>query len=980
MLINFNTANIHKKISKKKYFLLNNVKSYINFSNPFFIININSMNSKIVILDDSVILYQHFISDDNWETVMAFPRGGLTYLIKNDNIKFFAYIDYFYRNCLMTMDLPLYIVDEELGIDGEYSDIEELTELLNRIFPALNGDVDLTPYLKKREAAELYQPIGDYQPVGNYFDDVEYDSSGKTIDFYSQGTLVDSIDARPFIKDGMVDSVTLIELSGDTYLHIVFNTDAGKEPIDIPLGDIFDADNYYTKDEVDGLLDDKLDASAYTPTDLSNYYNKQEVDALIPEVPSLDGYATETWVKNQGYINQLKTINNISLIGEGNIQIGSGGTIDAYTKAEADAKFQPKGDYVTEATVIQYITNLQEQITNIMQTVSGCCAETGETQYRWITMTGANDYICSGTTKYNKEKKQQSTDGINWTDVSPLETRRGSTVLEVNSPDCGYVPEPQYRWKAAPVSDYMCIGTDKYYKVYYEVSYDNGVTWQHVVPEQTKRGNLIESASTDCGYIEYQYRWYQAPASDYMCSGTSKYYKEYYQVSTDGGQTWANVSPTQTRQGSLIEAQSTDCGYIAPQYRWKAAPASDYMCSGTSKYYKVYYEVSYDGGVTWQHVVPEQTKRGDLIEAQSTDCGYQPTTEYRWVTVSGEYICIGTRKYEKEKEQYRIDGGAWTDTNPLQTRTGSLIEAESTDCGYDPNDHESHYLTFKVLENGAQYSYSKDVYYSTNKGVTWTKLRAGTNTSSLSSGSKIMWKNNIIDTLDLPGYFGSNGKSFNLEGNIMSIVAGDNFKGATSNCKEIFDGMFKDMPVVSAGNLVMPNKSGCMSCMDMFSGCTALTVAPVLSSTTLSSDCYFEMFKGCTSLTTAPALPATTLTHWCYCYMFSGCTSLTQAPALPATALTDSCYCAMFKECSSLTTAPVLSAKTLEKDCYSNMFYHCSSLNYIKCLATDISANGCTTSWVSGVASTGTFVKASSMNNWTRNNNGIPSNWTVQNA
>lgn len=517
------------------------------------------MNSKIVILDDSVILYQHFISDDNWETVMAFPRGGLTYLIKNDNIKFFAFEDYLYRNCLMTMDLPLYLIDESLGIDGEYDDIQEITEILNRIFP-INSDRDLSLYLKKREAEELYQPVGDYQPVGNYFDDVEYDSSGKTIDFYSQGTLVDSIDARPFIKDGMVDSVTLIELSGDTYLHIVFNTDAGKEPLDIPLGDIFDADNYYTKQEVDGLLDDKLDASAYTPTDLSNYYNKQEVDALIPEVPSLDGYATETWVKNQGYINQLKTINNISLIGEGNIQIGSGGTIDAYTKEEADARFQPKGNYVTEATVIQYITNLQEQITNIIQTVSGCCSETGETTYRWITMTGENDYVCSGSTKYTKEKKQQSTDGgITWTDVYPAQYQRGSTILEVDSEDCGYI-EPQYRWKAAPTSDYMCSGTSKYYKVYYEVSYDNGVTWQHVVPEQTKRGNLIEANSPDCGYSpETQYRWYQAPASDYICSGTSKYYKEYYQVSTDGGQTWTNVTPIQTRVGALIESQSSDC-------------------------------------------------------------------------------------------------------------------------------------------------------------------------------------------------------------------------------------------------------------------------------------------------------------------------------------------------------------------------------------------------------------------------------------
>lgn len=35
-----------------------------------------------------------------------------------------------------------------------------------------------------------------------------------------------------------------------------------------------------------GALNGKLDASAYTPTDLSNYYNKQQVDALIPTVPT----------------------------------------------------------------------------------------------------------------------------------------------------------------------------------------------------------------------------------------------------------------------------------------------------------------------------------------------------------------------------------------------------------------------------------------------------------------------------------------------------------------------------------------------------------------------------------------------------------------------------------------------------------------------------------------------------------------------
>lgn len=485
------------------------------------------MNSKIVILNDSVILYQHYISDVAWESVLGFPRGGLTYLIKNNNIKFYAYIDYFYRNCLMTMDLPIYIVDEELGIDGEYDDIDEISQILNRIFPA-NGDQDLALYLKKSEAEETYQPIG------TYFDDVEYDSSGKTIDFYSDGALVDSIDATDFIKDGMVDQVELIELSGDTYLHIVFNTDAGKEPIDIPLGDLFDADNYYTKDEV---------------------------DALIPEVPSLDGYATETWVQNQGYINQIKTINNISLIGEGNIQIGSGGTIDAYTKEEADDRFQPKGDYVTTTTFNTYILNLTQQITSLQEAIEACCSgQTGETLYRWVTLTGPNDYICSGTTKYAKEQKQQSTDnGATWQNVSPAEYRTGSAI-ETQSTDCGYEPTIEYRWVNVS-GGYVCSGTTKYNQEKKQYRVDGG-SWIDTDPLETRRGStVIETQSTDCGYTPVQYRWYQASASDYMCYGTSKYYKEYYQVSYDGGSTWENVTPVQTRRGSLIENQSYDCGY-----------------------------------------------------------------------------------------------------------------------------------------------------------------------------------------------------------------------------------------------------------------------------------------------------------------------------------------------------------------------------------------------------------------------------------
>lgn len=67
------------------------------------------------------------------------------------------------------------------------------------------------------------------------FADVEYDSSAHTIDFYNvDGESVGSIDASDFIVDGMLDSVTL---SGST-LHFVFNTDSGKEAIDVDLSTI----------------------------------------------------------------------------------------------------------------------------------------------------------------------------------------------------------------------------------------------------------------------------------------------------------------------------------------------------------------------------------------------------------------------------------------------------------------------------------------------------------------------------------------------------------------------------------------------------------------------------------------------------------------------------------------------------------------------------------------------------------------------
>jgi hypothetical protein len=142
----------------------------------------------------------------------------------------------------------------------------------------------------------------------------------------------------------------------------------------------------------------------------------------------------------------------------------------------------------------------------------------------------------------------------------------------------------------------------------------------------------------------------------------------------------------------------------------------------------------------------------------------------------------------------------------------------------------------------------------------------------------------------------------------------------------------------------------------------------------LKKYCGCSMFHNCTSLTTAPELPATELAEGCYWNMFGDCSSLVAAPELPATTLATECYMGMFAGCTSLTTAPVLPAATLAKSCYDNMFKGCTNLNYIKCLATDISAANCTYYWISGVSSTGTFVKHPN-STWTTGTSGIPYGW-----
>ena len=250
---------------------------------------------------------------------------------------------------------------------------------------------------------------------------------------------------------------------------------------------------------------------------------------------------------------------------------------------------------------------------------------------------------------------------------------------------------------------------------------------------------------------------------------------------------------------------------------------------------------------------------------------------------------------------------------------------EENEVHYNPWSWADEYLTFVALEDGKFRSTFGGVEYSFDNGKTWWGLREEYYTPTVTAGNKIMWKGHFGTSLY--NMFDSTGK-FDVQGNVMSLLYGDDFKGQTdlSDKTEVFAALFSDNNIINAKNLSLP-------------------------ATTLSKGCYKEMFHHCEWLETAPVLPATTLAK--------------------------DCYYEMFARCDMLETAPVLPATTLVNGCYDFMFNECYSLKYIKAMFTTSPVGDYTTAWVYGVAETGTFVKNSAATWDVTGDSGIPSGWTV---
>lgn len=292
------------------------------------------------------------------------------------------------------------------------------------------------------------------------------------------------------------------------------------------------------------------------------------------------------------------------------------------------------------------------------------------------------------------------------------------------------------------------------------------------------------------------------------------------------------------------------------------------------------------------------------------------------------------------------------------------------------------YLTIVALEDGltAKLSVNACEYCVNGNGI-WKTLSADIETETINAGQTLSFRGNLIpNSTNGIGTFTVN-RYFNLKGNCMSMLYGDDAKIIFSLAGKnyAFYKLFaNNTMLVDTSELVLQAITLEKDCYhQMFYNCVTLVIAPVLPATTLAYNCYREMFNKCTNLITAPELLATKLATCCYYGMFMNCTNLAMAPELPAEVLESYCYQSMFQNCTNLIVAPCLNATTLAVFCYCEMFKGCCDLNYIKALFITTPNSSYTNNWLEGVASNGIFVKSKAAAWDVVGNSGVPEGWTV---
>ncbi len=265
----------------------------------------------------------------------------------------------------------------------------------------------------------------------------EYSSTDKKIYLKNiSGETISTINATDFIKDGMVTSVSVV---GEN-LVITFNTDAGHEDINIPISAIFNANNYYTKTEIDTKVDDiNSQLSEYGQTtsqalnDLATRLDQEVTDretadkTLQGNIDALSG-STDTKIANETSARQsadttLQTnIDNVNSA----LTAHTANTVVHVTQEDKDKWNTPTdlSKYYTKTEVDSKVNDINSTIESYGQVTSQALNDLGTRMddYGQVTSQSLNDLSTKFGDYYTKTEVD-SKDATLQTALDALEAR-----------------------------------------------------------------------------------------------------------------------------------------------------------------------------------------------------------------------------------------------------------------------------------------------------------------------------------------------------------------------------------------------------------------------------------------------------------------------------------------------------------------------------------------------------------------------------
>ena len=242
-------------------------------------------SSNIIIYPDTTNVYQFFVENTLVDGNFWGSDGGYARFYVESYKQFM-------RTAAINSNVDLYggdVTNEEIsdgGWDWQVPSIGVAYGGIQSLDYKIHNELNNASYISN---TSLNTTLASYVTSGYY------DTSTRKIYLRHGTNVLSEIDANDFIKDGMVDTAYV----QGSNLVISFNTDAGKQPVEVPITDIFNPTNYYTKTEINNA------GYLTAHQDLSSYVSKTELNAA--------GYLTTH--------QDIKTINGNTITGTGDVTI-----------------------------------------------------------------------------------------------------------------------------------------------------------------------------------------------------------------------------------------------------------------------------------------------------------------------------------------------------------------------------------------------------------------------------------------------------------------------------------------------------------------------------------------------------------------------------------------------------------------------------------------------------------------------------------